>query len=124
MIKLVYVLRRRPEMTREEFQTYWRETHGPLIQKLADKLSVRRYVQVHTGYPEFSLGEDPIRGEMGEPYDGVAELWFDDVDSLVTAMSSPEGQEAAQLASEDEAKFIDFSRSSGWLADEHVFVGE
>ncbi|HEY5625473.1 MAG TPA: EthD domain-containing protein [Dehalococcoidia bacterium] len=29
MIKLVYCLRRLPELTREEFQRYWRQNHAP-----------------------------------------------------------------------------------------------
>ena len=91
---------------------------------VADKLGIKRYQQVHTGYGSFALGDDPIRGEMVEPFDGVAEAWFDDLDSLQAAMGSPDGLAAGRLLAEDEAKFIDFSRSSGWLADEHVFVGE
>ena len=124
MIKLTYILRRRPEMTREEFQSYWRETHGPLVASVADQLGIRRYVQVHTGYPDFSLADDPIRVGLGEPYDGVAEVWWDDYDSLVAGMGSEEGTAALQLLGEDEAKFIDFSRSALWLADAHVFVGD
>jgi hypothetical protein len=47
MIKLVFSLRRRPEMTREEFLTYWREHHGPLVSRHAEALRIRRYVQTH-----------------------------------------------------------------------------
>ena len=123
MLRLVYVLRRRPEMTREEFQRYWRENHGPLVASVADKLGIKRYQQVHTGYDEFAIGGDAVRGDVAEPYDGVAELWFDDLASLQANFTSEEGQEAGRLLAEDEAKFIDFSRSAAWLADEHVFVG-
>ena len=31
MIKLVFCLRRKPGMTREEFQRYWREQHASLV---------------------------------------------------------------------------------------------
>ena len=31
MIKLVYCLRRKPGMTWDEFSTYWREVHAPLV---------------------------------------------------------------------------------------------
>src|SRR5690349_13263560 len=31
MIRLTYVLRRRPGMSLAEFQDYWRNTHGPLV---------------------------------------------------------------------------------------------
>jgi uncharacterized protein (TIGR02118 family) len=111
MIRLVYVLRRLPNLSRQEFQTYWRDTHGPLVAKFSTLMRVRRYVQTHTL-------DDPINDLLqaprgtGEPYDGVAELWWNHEDEVVAGVGSPEGQEAAEALFEDEKKFIDFSRSS------------
>ena len=48
MIKIVFCLRRRADLSRDEFQTYWRDTHAPLVQSHADALGIRRYVQVHS----------------------------------------------------------------------------
>ena len=48
MIKLVFVLRRRPELSRDEFQTYWREKHAPLVASHGKALGLQRYVQTHT----------------------------------------------------------------------------
>ncbi len=42
MIKLVYCLRRLPNLSREEFQRYWLETHGPLVRSRAQALRIRR----------------------------------------------------------------------------------
>src|SRR2546430_8801425 len=39
MIRLTYVLRRLPSLSRAEFQQYWRNTHGPLIAKHATTLA-------------------------------------------------------------------------------------
>src|SRR5881397_2777507 len=47
MIKLVFTLRRRDGMSREEFQRYWREQHAPLVARHARALRIRRYIQVH-----------------------------------------------------------------------------
>jgi hypothetical protein len=33
MIRFVYVVRRLPKLSRQEFQRYWRENHGPLVAK-------------------------------------------------------------------------------------------
>ena len=35
MIKLVFCLRRLPHLSREAFQRYWLDSHGPLVRKLA-----------------------------------------------------------------------------------------
>lgn len=119
MAKLTYVLRRKPELTREQFQKYWLENHGPLVRSHAATLGIRRYVQVHTPLELPQRAPDAIRGEMLEPFDGVAELWFDA--DLATG-TPEERREAGRQLAEDEAKFIDFAGSSSWTAEEHVIV--
>ena len=59
---------------------------------------------------------------MEEPYDGVAELWWKSRDDLTSAMNTTKGRAAAQELLEDEAKFIDFARSTIFRAKERVFV--
>lgn len=44
MVKLVFCLRRLPRLSRAEFQAYWREKHGSLVQERAALLGIRRYV--------------------------------------------------------------------------------
>ena len=123
MIKLVYCLRRLPELSREQFQQYWFDKHAPLVRKNGETLRIRRYVQVH------SL-DDPmneaLRGGRGgpEPYDGVAELWWDSVEDLREAMDSPAGQVAALELLEDEKTFIDLSHPPLWIAHERPVIGE
>lgn len=121
MLKTVYMLRRKQGMTIEEFQRYWREVHGPLVCKHGPILGLKRYVQVHTRLPEGARRADPLRGEMQEPYDGVAELWFDPASATG---SEQERRAAARELAEDEAKFIDFARSAIWRAEEVVMFGE
>ena len=59
-----------------------------------------------------------------EPYDGVAELWWDSVEDLQEAMESPAGQVAALELLEDEKTFIDLSKSPLWIARERPVIGE
>jgi hypothetical protein len=35
-VKLVFTLRRKPGMSREEFQHYWKTIHAPLVRGYAD----------------------------------------------------------------------------------------
>ncbi|HET9475998.1 MAG TPA: EthD domain-containing protein [Dehalococcoidia bacterium] len=121
MIKLTFCLRRLPQMSLEECQKYWLETHGPLVRKHAAALRIRRYVQVHRT-------ESPINEAMrlnrqaGEPFDGVAELWWDSIQDIVEATVTPEGREASRVLLEDERRFIDFTRSALWVGEEHPIV--
>ena len=115
MIRLIYVLRRLPGMSLEEFQEYWRVNHGSLVARHAASLGIDRYIQLHTLESPANDGMRDSRGLM-EPYDGVAELWFDNQDELQAEANTTQRQEAALELLEDERKFIDFTRSSMWMA--------
>jgi uncharacterized protein (TIGR02118 family) len=121
MIKLVFCLVRRAEMEPSEFHRYWREVHAPLVASHAETLGIRRYVQSHTAFPSLTRA---LAGGRGAPegYDGVAEIWLDSVEALVTAGASPEGEVASQALLIDERRFIDHSRSPIFLAEEHVVL--
>ena len=120
MVKLIFVLRRKPDMTREAFQKYWYEKHAPLVRSHAELLGIRRYVQQHT--IDTPLSEALAVGRGQDPYDGVAELHFDSVESLTETMSGEAAQRASAELAADEARFIDLDRSPIWLADERPIV--
>jgi len=120
MIHLVFCLRRLPHLSREQFQRYWREQHGPLVRAQAPALGIRRYVQAHTIEHPIAEAAAAVRGAP-EPYDGVAELWFDDAEML-TCVQTAEGAEAGRLLLEDEQRFVDLARSPIFLAKDDVVV--
>ena len=121
-MKLVFCLRRLPHLSRAEFQRDWLEQHGPLVRSHAATLGIRRYVQTHTDDLPLT---DALRATRGapEPYDGVAELWWDSVDAFAAAVSTREGMAASQALLEDERRFIDHTRSPLFLATEHPQIG-
>jgi uncharacterized protein (TIGR02118 family) len=123
MIKLVFSLRRRPDLSREEFQAYWRDQHAPLVVRHADVLRIRRYVQTHAHASEVAAAQSAARGSEPDAYDGQAELWWDSLEDIVAAASTPEGQQAALDLLEDERRFIDLEHSPLWIGEEHLVVG-
>lgn len=123
MVKLTFCLHRLPHLSREEFQRYWRESHGPLVREVAPALGIRRYVQSHTLASPLNEAFRRGRGAPAE-YDGVAELWWDSVEALKSAGATPAGREAGRRLQEDEQRFIDLARSPIWLAEEHPIVGD
>ena len=120
MVKLVMCLTRHADRTREEFQSYWRNEHGPFFMKNADAMGAKKYVQSHTLETPLNEGMRASRGLQPE-YDGVAEVWFDSIESLVEGMSSPAGQELGAALLEDEKTFIDHSKSAAFVVEEHEF---
>jgi uncharacterized protein (TIGR02118 family) len=119
MIRLTYLLRAKPRMSPEDFQTYWRERHGPLVESHADRLAMLRYVQVHTLHDLTAERPETARGPREEPYDGVAEVWWRNRDALAAALATAEGRNAADEILEDERNFIDHPSSPLWLAYEY-----
>lgn len=122
MIRLVFVLRRKPEWSLSEFHDYWRNTHAPLVASFATDLNILRYVQTHTLEDPGNLAAQQARGDMEPHYDGVAELWWSTEAELEAAMQSEAGQAAGAALLEDEAKFIDLPQSPLWFAYEYPQV--
>ena len=123
MIKLTFVLRRRSELEPAEFRRYWREEHAPLVAGHAEALRIRRYVQTHPVDSDLNAPLADSRGSLVEPYDGVAELWWDSLEDLQAVLSDQAGQSAAAELLEDERRFIDLPACSLWLGEELVMVG-
>jgi uncharacterized protein (TIGR02118 family) len=121
VIKLTFAVRRRDDVDAAEFHRYWRDEHGPLVRSFQTALGIRRYVQAHRVETPFNDALRTSRNAL-EPFDGVAELWWDDLDTLAANASTPEGTAAGQALLEDEGRFIDLARSSLWLNEEAEII--
>ena len=121
MLRLTFLIRRRGDLSREEFQAYWRDHHGPLMAGFASDLDVLRYVQCHTTDDDHSMlwGR---RGTMEEPYDGVAEVWWESKAAFLAASATDAGRAAGRAMLEDEPNFMDLSQSSMWTGYEYPQV--
>lgn len=77
--KRLGILRKREDMSHEQFVQHWMGTHAALCKKLP---RLRRYsvnLVDRERFPKFG-------------YDGFSELWFDSEDDLKAAFASAEGQ--------------------------------
>src|ERR1043165_5144788 len=111
MIKLVYVIVRREEMSAEAFRDYWLTRHGPLVAAQSKALKLRKYVQSHPVDETASEAMRAVRGMRG-PVDGVTEVWWDSLEDFQSVYGTAEGAESGRILAEDEAKFIDFEKSA------------
>lgn len=122
MIRLVFALRRKPELSLEEFQEYWRRKHGPLVASFAEDLNILRYVQTHTIEDGANEAAQKARGNMEPHYDGVAELWWSTEAELEESTKTEAGIAAGAALLADEATFIDLPQSPLWFAYEYPQV--
>ncbi len=99
---LVVCIKRKPDMSREEFSRYYREIHAPLLMSSPDfARHLHSYTQHH------ALDSDgPVAAMFGASgdYDAVAVLTFKDEDALKSAFQEPQ---YLALIQPDEAKFVD-----------------
>ena len=106
-VSLFAFVKRREDMSHEEFLDYWHHTHGPLIRDtpgLRDRLL--RYEQ------------HPARADDRSGWDGVAIQQFACWDDFVAMLGGPAGE--AMRA--DEGNFLDASSIRVVFTDEPVVV--
>jgi len=118
MLKLVYCLRRKDDVTPEEFYRTWLKDHGPLVKSFAKAMNASRYVQSHTCMPEANANLIASRG-LEDPYDGITEVWWNSREDFEAGSATEEGRKAAKALLEDESRFIDFARSRVFMTEEH-----
>ena len=106
MVKLIIMLKRKNGLTHEEFVEYWENKHGPLAAKMFTK--AKRYVQNHPVM---------LPGGKEPPIDGIAEMWFDDVESQQASATWYQTDDGKPIR-DDEAKFMDRSKMAFFLAEE------
>ena len=106
-VKLIYCIRRKPGLTREEFSRYWADVHGPIGARIP---GLRKLVQSH--------GLEVPGESRPADFDGMAELWFDDLAAILAARQSAEW--AASTA--DETNFVDRSGSAYFVSEERQIL--
>jgi uncharacterized protein (TIGR02118 family) len=112
VIKLFVFLKRQPELTHDEFSTYWEETYAPLVTSVPEFAGkVRCYVQNH------ALLDAAVPGLALSDFDGAAELWFDSLDDLTAVLEAPGYRELILPGAE---QFTDPSGAIRVVAEEAV----
>ena len=92
MVKLIAFFKRKSGISQQQFQDHWRTRHAELVVR---QKGLRRYVQNHARLSSRS-DKEPV-------YDGVAEAWFDDTQTMRAGASSDE----YLAVRADEANFIE-----------------
>ncbi len=78
-VKRIGLVKRRKDLSYEEFTHHWLNVHAELCKKLPN---MRRY------------SVNLVSREQSEAfgYDGFAELWFDSAEVMAASLASPEGK--------------------------------
>ena len=125
MIKLVFCMRRLPHLSREDFLAYWGKKHpragGPDAAKL---LGMKKYAQVRALPEDVNRRVAASRPGVEPEFDGIAEVWVESLEAYERDWNSGEGAAVFQKFLDDEANFVDWTRSVVFLAEERVLIDE
>jgi hypothetical protein len=110
MIKFVQLIRRRPDLTRQQFIDYYENHHAPLLMRLLPGFHTYRRNYVVLDDPLSGDGSDTFASdnafERAADFDVVSEVIFasrEDMERNVAAYFKPENQAAIV---EDERNFV------------------
>lgn len=121
-IKTIMCIRRKPGLSRQEFEHHWHNIHAPLIEKLKGDLRILRYAQSNANEEMVS---EALRLRRNGPakFDGIGQAWFASLDDLIGLSQSPASLVALDALHEDEERFIDLANSPMFVVEEEFVFG-
>jgi uncharacterized protein (TIGR02118 family) len=111
MVKISVLLTRRSDLSQAEFDSYWTDVHTPLLTSVPEMGEfVQRYQQQHLLH--VAGGGLPIA-----PYDGIAEMWVEDIESAGKIFASDSYN---TVIAQDEEHFLDRGKTVVLFSEEVI----
>ena len=117
MKKVIGLIKKRADMSAEEFRTYYETRHAPLAMRLFGNELFRDYRQNFAESVTALEAADPSI-PLVDGYDCVTEIWFDDGDYERFQALLANRPDIANALEEDERNFIDRSQVQVMVCDE------
>lgn len=99
MVKAIWFLKRRSDISPADFHAYWRDKHGPLF---CNSPAARRYVlryEQNNATPENAAMSD-------DDFDGASVMWFRSIEDFQAILADPEYQSVVMADGEN---FLDLT---------------
>lgn len=111
MFKISFFIHKKPEVSSDDFKTYWLGEHAELQKSYLEKIGVRSYfsTEVDAQHPLTTAIIDAYKTE-GELHDFVDNWVFNDIEALKAGSQDPEVKAAMLNIFESEKQYIDHSR--------------
>lgn len=117
MIRLVTCLRRRDDVSPEEFRRLFESAEMERLQAdVARVFRARRCARSVTLQIEANLQIRAERGS-GEPFDGILEYWWDNAREVMDINDSEEGRAVKAAMAEFQRRFTDPAASLSFFAE-------
>lgn len=112
MIKAIALLKARPDLSRAAFIEYYETRHVPLIRSLLPQV-----IEYRRNFLELE-GAFISEGTSAPDFEVITEMWYADRPSYDAMLAIATRPDVAQRIAEDEANFLDRSRTRMFLVEE------
>lgn len=117
MIRYINCIRKKADISAEEFREYWSGTeYRELLDKVAAHYRATRYSRNLTLRVEMGDRLISDRG-LDEPYDGTIEFFWENANQLASLYDSDQAQALAAQINKFQSEFIDLSRSTAFFTE-------
>lgn len=117
MIRYINCIRKRADISIEEFREYWcGAEYRELLDRVAGYYQATRYSRNLTLRVEMGDRLISDRG-MDEPYDGTLEFYWESARQLATLYDSEEAKALAEQLNKYQGEFIDIARSTAFFTE-------
>jgi hypothetical protein len=117
MIRFINCIKRRPDITVEQFRNYWNsDEFKNLIKQIVTLSGAKRYSKSATLVIEANTMLQKRRGSS-EPFDGVLEYWWDKASHLDDLFNTAEAGLLTQKMLDFQKQFVDIANSSAFFTE-------
>ncbi|TFK39574.1 EthD domain-containing protein [Crucibulum laeve] len=119
-IRVIGLVKRRPDLTHEQFIDYWSNKHGPLFKSFEIvKQKVILYSQFHVLTPQSN--QLAALGVTVPDFDGTSEFIVENIEDFLAILSDPEYLEKGVP---DEEHFLDRNATQVLIGDYQVKISK
>ena len=108
MIKLVQCIHGRPGMPAQEFRKAW-QRYGQVLDENRTALGIRE-IELTTTLAVQANVQIIVNRATAEPFQAMAEIWWENASVLEKALDTPEGRAAAARINTVQEEFMDLPR--------------
>jgi hypothetical protein len=116
MVNVVYCMRRRKDLTLEQFLDHWGRVHAPIVMGNLAVLRLAGYQRIEPRSHQMSP-QIERRNVSQAPYDGIALLTWASEEDLQQSLTDPKALEVQRALARDEKLFVDAESSCRWVAE-------
>ena len=117
MIRFINCVRKRSDVSSEQFREYWND---PKFDAIIDRVTEYTGATGRSKNLTLMVAANELMHErraFGEPFDGVLEYWWEDAGQLNAVLNSPQCDVLMKTMLEYQKQFVDLEKSCAFFTE-------